>query len=139
MKPYTVLRHRLHVLLQHFLARRHARNQRADLAFLPAVQALQEMPIHPAPRCIQWLIMAFALSALAWSMLARLDVVAIAEGRIVSSDQSKLIQSHEVAVVKAIHAHDGQTVRAGDVLIELDASQTTADKDRLSNDRDDAQ
>jgi hemolysin D len=138
MKPYTVL-HRLHVLLQHFLARRHTRNQRADLAFLPAVQALQETPIHPAPRCIQWLIMAFALSALAWSMLARLDVVAIAEGRIVSSDQSKLIQSHEVAVVKAIHAHDGQTVRTGDVLIELDASQTTADKDRLSNDRDDAQ
>jgi hemolysin D len=139
MKPLSFLRHPLHALRQCILARHRAGSQRLDLSFLPAVQALQETPIHPAPRCIQWLIMAFALSALAWSMLARLDVVAIAEGRIVSSDQSKLIQSHEVAVVKAIHAHDGQTVRAGDVLIELDASQTTADKDRLSNDRDDAQ
>lgn len=105
-----------------------------EVQFLPAAQALQETPVHPAPRYIQWTIIAFATLALTWAFLGRIDVMATAEGRIVSSDKSKLIQAHEVAVVKAIHAHDGQSVRTGDVLIELDASHTSADLERLNND-----
>jgi hemolysin D len=108
--------------------------QSHEVQFLPAAQALQESPVHPAPRYIQWTIIAFACLAVTWAIVGKIDVVASAEGRIVPSDQSKVIQSHEVAVVKAIHARDGQSVRAGDVLVELDASLTGADLERLNDD-----
>ncbi|THF65230.1 HlyD family type I secretion periplasmic adaptor subunit [Pseudothauera rhizosphaerae] len=105
-----------------------------EAQFLPPALALQDTPVHPAPRLIQWTIMAFAVLALLWAWFGHIDVVATATGRIVPSGKSKLIQPSEVAVVKAIHVYDGQRVRAGDLLVELDASMTGADVDRLGND-----
>ncbi|MCY1493574.1 Hemolysin secretion protein D, chromosomal [compost metagenome] len=105
-----------------------------EIQFLPAALALQEQPVHPAPRYIQWTIMAFAAAALLWACLGEIDVVATATGRIVPNGKSKVIQPSDVAVVKAIHVHDGQRVRAGDLLVELDAQITTADVERLKGD-----
>lgn len=105
-----------------------------EAQFLPAALALQETPVHPAPRYLQWLIMTLATLAVLWAVLGQVDVVATASGRIVPSGRSKVIQPHEVAVVKAIHVTDGQAVKAGDLLVELDPSQTSADVKRLSSD-----
>jgi len=98
-----------------------------EIQFLPAALALQEHPVHPAPRFMLWTIMAFAAIALAWACIGEIDVVATASGKIVPSGKSKVIQSSEVAVVKQIHAYDGMTVKAGQVLVELDPSLTNAD------------
>ncbi len=57
----------------------------------------------------------------------------LAAGKIIPNDRTKVIQPMETAVVKAIHVHDGQTVRQGQVLIELDATTTAADTARLRN------
>lgn len=105
-----------------------------EIQFLPAALALQEQPVHPAPRYIQWVIMAFAALALLWACLGEIHVVATATGRIVPNGKSKVIQSSDVAVVKAIHVHDGQWVKAGDLLVELDAQITAADVERLKSD-----
>lgn len=105
-----------------------------EAQFLPAALALQETPVHPAPRYLQWLIMTLATLAVLWAVLGQVDVVATANGRIVPSGRSKVIQPHEVAVVKAIHVIDGQAVKAGDLLVELDPSQTSADVERLGSD-----
>lgn len=105
-----------------------------EVQFLPAALALQEQPVHPAPRYILFGIMLFAALALIWACLGEIDVVATATGKVVASGKSKVIQPSEVAVVKAIHVYDGQKVKAGDLLIELDASSTTADVQRLSSD-----
>jgi hemolysin D len=96
---------------------------------------LQETPVHPAPRHIQWAIIAFAALALLWACLGEIDVVATATGKIVPSDKTKLIQPSEVAVVKAIHVRDGQLVKAGDLLVELDAQITGADVERLRSEQ----
>ena len=105
-----------------------------EVHFLPAALALQDAPVHPAPRIIQWLIIAFAALTLLWACIGEIDVVATASGKIVPSGKSKIIQPSEVAVVKAIHVQDGQTVKAGDLLVELDASMTGADVERLHSD-----
>lgn len=91
--------------------------------------------MHPAPRHIQWAIIAFAALALLWACLGEIDVVATATGKIVPSDKTKLIQPSEVAVVKAIHVRDGQLVKAGDLLVELDAQITGADVERLRSEQ----
>lgn len=101
--------------------------------FLPAALALRDTPMHPAPRFTVWLIMAFALIALLWAIFGRIDVVATAVGKIIPNDRTKVIQSMEMAVVKAIHVRDGQSVRQGKVLIELDATTAAADTERLRN------
>jgi len=103
------------------------RRQSHEIEFLPAALALQEHPVHPAPRYILWTIMTFAALALAWACIGKIDVVATASGKIVPSGKSKIIQPSEVAVVKQIHVHDGMSVKAGQVLVELDPSLTDAD------------
>jgi hemolysin D len=102
-----------------------------EAQFLPSALALQETPISPAPRVAMWLLMTFALLALLWAVLGRIDVVATAQGKVVPNDRTKIIQPFETATVQAIRVSDGQAVRAGDVLIELDATSAQADQDRL--------
>lgn len=102
-----------------------------EVQFLPAALALQEKPVHPAPRYIQWTIMLFAALALIWACIGEIDVVATATGKIVPSGKTKVIQPNEVAVVKAIYVHDGQQVQAGELLVELDSQITAADVERL--------
>lgn len=105
-----------------------------EAAFLPAALELQETPVSPAPRIIAWLLIAFAVIAVLWASFGRIDVVAIAQGKIVPNAGSKLIQPIDTAAVKAIHVVDGQAVRAGQVLVELDATMARADSARTAND-----
>ncbi|UVK96695.1 HlyD family type I secretion periplasmic adaptor subunit [Pseudomonas sp. B21-048] len=105
-----------------------------EVQFLPAALALQDQPSHPAPRYIQWAIMFFAALALVWACLGEIEVVATARGKVVASGKSKTIQPSEVAVVKAIRVYDGQSVKAGDVLVELDTSASGADVKRFKSD-----
>ncbi|MDP2109274.1 MAG: HlyD family type I secretion periplasmic adaptor subunit [Anaerolineales bacterium] len=107
--------------------------QAHEALFLPAALALRDTPVHPAPRITLWLIIAFAVIAVLWATFGRIDVVATAVGKIIPNDRTKVIQPMETAVVKAIHVRDGQEVTLGQVLIELDATITTADSDRLRN------
>ena len=104
-----------------------------EAQFLPAALALRDSPLHPAPRIALWLIMLFALIALLWAVFRRIDVVATAVGKIIPNDRTKVIQSMETVVVKAIYVRDGQHVQQGQVLIELDATDAGADSERLRN------
>jgi hemolysin D len=100
---------------------------REELAFLPAHLELAETPLSPAPRVSLWVIIALFCAALLWACLGRLDVVAVAPGKTVTSGRTKVIQPAETAVVRRILVHDGQRVKQGELLVELDATATTAD------------
>lgn len=123
---------------------RHAWRHRAQMTpparlpheaqFLPAALALQETPLSPAPRVAMRLIVALAVLAVLWSIFGRIDVVATARGRIVPNDRTKTIQPFETATIHAIRVTDGQAVKAGDTLIELDATTTHADRERIAGD-----
>lgn len=102
--------------------------------FLPAVLEVLETPPRPAARMLQWLIMAFFVTALAWSILGRIDQVAVATGQIVPSTRVKLIQPIENGVVRAIYVQDGQRVKAGDALIDLDPTEASAGAEAARSD-----
>lgn len=101
-----------------------------EAEFLPAALALQETPVSPAPRVAMWSIVAFTAIAAVWAGVGTIDVVATASGRIVSQAGSQVIQPVETATVRAIHVREGQAVRAGDALIDLDARLAQADSTR---------
>lgn len=106
-----------------------------EAAFLPAALSLQATPVHPAPRRAARAIMALFVIALLWACFGRIDIVAVAQGRIVVSDRSKLIQPLETAVVRAIHVKDGDHVEEGQLLVELDSTAPAADAQRVARER----
>jgi hemolysin D len=99
-----------------------------EQAFLPAALSLQETPSHPAPRRAAIVICALFTIALLWSLFGQVDIVAVAQGRIVVSERTKTIQPLEAGVVRKILVRDGDSVKAGQVLVELDATNAQADQ-----------
>lgn len=98
-----------------------------ELAFLPAALRLQETPVHPAPRRFAWGLMLLFVLALLWSFFGQVDIVAVAPGRIIVSERTKVIQPLEASVVRKVLVKDGDRVQAGQVLVELDPTMATAD------------
>ena len=114
------------------------RNQ-DELQFLPAALEIQETPPSPIGRAITWSIVTLFTLAIVWSCFGQIDIVAVAQGKVVPSDRTKLIQPLEIGTISAIHVHEGQTVKKGELLIELDATNTTADVNRLGSEYSSAQ
>lgn len=100
--------------------------------FLPAALEIQETPPSPLGRAIVWLIVAFFLAALVWSAVGSVDIVAVAPGKIIPDGHVKVIQPLEIGTVTAIHVKEGQAVRQGDPLIDLDPSAVDAEIAQLS-------
>ena len=110
------------------------RREKDELAFLPAALEIVETPPSPIGRAIGATLIALFCLALIWASFGHVDIVASAPGKIVPSGRVKLIQPFETGVVRAIHIHDGQSVKAGEVLIELDPTMTTAEEEHIRND-----
>ncbi|TWT13026.1 HlyD family type I secretion periplasmic adaptor subunit [Reyranella sp. CPCC 100927] len=108
------------------------RRSRDETEFLPAAVEVLETPASPTARAMFWSLSALLAVGLGWSLIGELDVVAIAEGKTVPTGKTKTIQPLEAGIVRAIHVQDGKTVKAGDVLIELDPTATVADARRLA-------
>jgi hemolysin D len=102
----------------------------AETAFLPAALEVLETPPNPIGRTILWLMMGFLVIALAWACLGHVDEVAIASGKIIPRGEVKLIQAADYGVVRAIHVVDGQAVKKGQPLIELDPTVSAAEAEQ---------
>lgn len=109
-----------------------SRRERSDTEFLPAALEIIETPPSPGLRYLMLVLCALFAIALAWSVLGRLDVVAVASGKVIPIANVKLIQPLEIGVVRAIHVRDGQHVQAGQMLLDLDPTMTGADEAQAS-------
>ena len=116
------------------LPRRAAHSRRDDLEFLPAALEIVETPASPLGRAIAGTLIAFFLIAVAWACLGHIDIIATAQGKIVPVGRIKVIQPLEAGEVIAIHVRDGDRVREGQVLIELDRTVTTSERNRVRHD-----
>jgi membrane fusion protein, hemolysin D len=101
--------------------------------FLPAALEIQDAPPSPIGRAISLLIMVLFLTAVLWATFSHIDIVAVAQGKIIPNGYTKIIQPLESGVIKTIFVQDGQTVKKGDVLIELDSTVNGADQERYVN------
>ena len=121
---FPTMSHHLAVLREAWRAENKARKGRQkqvrDHEFLPAALEIMEKPPSPGLRILMLLLCALFGIALLWSFLGRVDVVAVATGRTLPIANVKLIQPIEIGVVRAIHVRNGQRVRRGQLLLELD-------------------
>jgi hemolysin D len=97
------------------------------------VLEIQQAPPSPIGRAILWTILGVFTTGVFWATFGWIDIVATARGKIIPSGYSKVIQPYEAGIIAAIHVQNGQVVRQGDVLIELDPTLNRADHDRALN------
>lgn len=103
-----------------------------DVEFLPAALEIVETPPSPTARWTALTIAALFVIAVAWSCFGRLDIVAVAAGKVIPSGRVKLVQPFETGVVRAILVRDGQAVKQGEALLLLDPTLVEADGERAA-------
>jgi len=104
-----------------------------ELAFLPAALEIQESPPLPAGRLILWCILVFFTFAVAWACIGKVDIVGVAQGKIIPGGRVKVIQPLEPGVVRTIFVKEGEEIAEGQPLIELDSTLTGADRDSIKD------
>ena len=103
------------------------KRDRLQYEFLPAAEEIVETPAAPLGALVIWLVTLLLIVALAWSYFGRIDIVAVANGKISTEGSTKIIQPAVSGVVTNINVHEGQRVKKGETLLALD--KTTAEKD----------
>jgi hemolysin D len=98
-----------------------------ELAFLPASLELAETPVHPARRWAMRTVAGLAVLIVLVAAIGKLDIVITAKGKLVPNARVKVVQPAITGVVKSILVKDGQRVKTGDLLLELDPTQAAAD------------
>jgi hemolysin D len=131
MALYDVIGRHASMFVYHWRNRRlgsHNSYTAEEADFLPASLALIERPVSPTARITGLSLVLLTGGIIAWALLAHIDIIVKAPGTVIPSGRTKVIASVEVASVRAIHVMEGQRVRAGDLLIELDARMFEADE-----------
>jgi hemolysin D len=113
--------------------RRSDRPRGPELEFLPEVLEIQHTPPSPIGRATAWTLVAALVAAIVWASVSRIDVVAVAPGKLIPSGHSKVIQPLESGIIRAIHVREGQAVRRGEGLLDLDPTTSEADLSRLAH------
>jgi hemolysin D len=102
----------------------------SDREFLPSALEILETPASPVRIALMLTICAFMAVAMVWSFFGRLDVQAVALGKIVPSAQTKFIQPFDPGTVVSLSVHNGMHVVAGQQLMAFDAAEAQAEAKR---------
>ncbi len=123
----------------HFWEQRHALTlpelKAHEAEFLPAALSIQTQPVSPAGRWVARILMLLIVMLFVWSVLGHIDIIVNAQGKIIPGGYTKTVASVEVASVWALNVEEGQAVKAGDVLIELDTRASDSERDKSEGDR----
>ncbi|OGA04131.1 MAG: secretion protein HylD [Betaproteobacteria bacterium RIFCSPLOWO2_02_FULL_62_17] len=101
--------------------------------FAPALLRIQEKPPAPLAGWVLVLLLGLCAGVLLWSVLGQLDIVAVAEGKLVPQSYLKIVQATEQSVVREILVREGEAVAEGQVLIRMDPIAADADVRTLAN------
>lgn len=101
--------------------------QREEIEFLPAALEVVETPPSPTGRAVLWTLFVLLAVIFIWVMVGHVDEIAVANGKIIPNGEVKVVQAEDKGVIKSIHVTEGQLVKKGDLLVELDTTMTEAD------------
>ena len=102
--------------------------------FKPLLIEIEDKPLNPLGRIILYLVLAIMVFATAWLILAKVDVVVSAQGKVIPSGEIKILKPLESGVVSKIFVKESDRVKKGDILIQIDPTVTDAS---LSSKQDD--
>ena len=100
--------------------------------FQPALLQVQTRPPAPLGRGVLYVMLGLVAAMVAWAAVAKLDIVATAEGKLVPAGYLKIVQPAEQGLIKEIFVREGEVVREGQVLMRMDTALLAADGRALS-------
>ena len=103
------------------------KKDRLDYEFLPEAVEIEETPPSPFGRILLWTVVLLTVVAFLWSYFGKVDEEVVARGKVIPDGMVKVIQPRDTGVIRAIHVEEGQRVKEGDLLIELDPTITQAE------------
>ena len=106
-----------------------------SLEFAPALVRLQDAPPSPLGRTVMYALLTLLGALLAWSLIGQLDVVAVADGKLVPQSFLKIVQPSDAGIVREILVKEGEAVRLGQVLMRMDSVASEADGKTLEQDQ----
>ena len=88
---------------------------------------------HPLPswRMFAWPVMALLTVLMTWTFFAQLDETAVSEGEVVPQGKVRVVQHLEGGIIEQLFVAEGDTVKEGDTLIQLDQSSTGTNQEEL--------
>jgi len=101
--------------------------------FAPAIVRVQDKPPSPLPRVVLHGVLALFVILVIWAALGRLDIIAVAQGKLVPQSYLQIVQPFESGIVKELLVKEGDQVQAGQVLARMDTSLSDADGEELAN------
>jgi hemolysin D len=104
--------------------------------FRPAIVRLEDVPPSPLGRRMLWVALVFLAGLIVWSIFGKLDIVAVADGRLVPATYLKIVQPADAGIVKEILVKEGERVKEGQVLMRMDAALSASDLQSLKMDHD---
>lgn len=107
-------------------------SERYESEFLPDAIELQETDSSPVLTWTAYLLIFMITAALIWACLGKVDIVAVATGRIVASEYTKNIQALGTSKIKMILVKNDQAVKTGELLLQLDDAEVQASIEKLN-------
>ncbi len=91
---------------------------------------LNQNPL-PGWRLVAWPVMILLTAGLLWANFATLDEVSIATGEVVPAGRIKVVQHLEGGIIQEIYVTEGDTVREGQTLVQLDLASAGTNREEL--------
>ncbi|MBD2773637.1 HlyD family efflux transporter periplasmic adaptor subunit [Iningainema tapete] len=88
--------------------------------FLGTEELLDALP-RPWTRSILYVLIGFAMLVVPWAMLSKIDETGTARGRIEPLGATRKLDSPATGSVTAVKVKEGETVKTGQVLVELES------------------
>lgn len=104
------------------------------LDFYPPLLRLTDSPPNPMGRKVLWALLLLLAALLVWALIGPLDIVAVAEGKLIPQSYLKIVQPAESGIVKEILVREGDIVHAGQVLMRMDTLISEADTQSIDAD-----
>jgi len=88
--------------------------------FHPLNVEIEDRPVNPLGRAILWIVIAIITFGLLWLFLAKVDVVVSARGKVIPTGEIKVLQPIETGVISKINIKEGEFVKKGQILMQID-------------------
>lgn len=92
--------------------------------FQPLLVEIEDRPLNPLGRSILWIVVFAITFGTLWLFIGKIDVVVSARGKVVPSGEIKILQPMQTGVISKILVKEGDSVKKGQVLMQIDPSVT---------------
>lgn len=120
-------------LTEYVLKHSRKRDKELKYDFMPSLLEIIERPAHKAGTVIIFGVFTLLIAAIVWACLSEIDVVITSSGSMQPVGNINVVESYTNGYVKAIKVSEGQYVKQGDILIELDTESLEIDEKQLNS------